>query len=82
MSVRKKLAEPVPWTIFVWAVGICSALFIAMFSDHASIRNQIEIMEARNEEIRVQLSQIQADIKNLDFRLIEIRQDIKEHVAK
>lgn len=81
MTIKQKFIEPVPWYVFIWAVGIASALFIGMFSDHASLRNQIQAMESRNDEIRVQLSQIQTDLKNLDARLIDIRNDLKNHYS-
>lgn len=64
---RNRLTEPVPWSIFAWAVGICSVLFLAMFGLYSAVDAKVERAAGQQQEILVQLSQIQADLKNLEY---------------
>lgn len=64
---RNRLTEPVPWFIFAWAVVITTALFASLFGLFSSVSAKVEQNEAKEQEILVQLSAIQADLKNLEY---------------
>ena len=66
---RKRLTEPVPWIVFIWAVGIASALFLGSFTqsvkESEARASADKIVSDKQTEILVQLSQIQTDLKYL-----------------
>lgn len=88
MNVRESLTQPVPWSIFIWAVGIVSVLLGALFVQHNIIHEALATeKEARiagdaqqlqlSNDLKAQYAEIQATLRSLDARLVELRQDIR-----
>lgn len=71
---RNRLMEPVPWGVFMAVVTLLVSVFGVGFG---SLQARVLKGDADREAILVQLSQIQTDLRNLDARLVEVRQDIK-----
>jgi hypothetical protein len=70
--------EPyVPWPVWIWSVSIITALVLSLFGLVRSVQGKVEDMQDSYVAITVQLSQIQADLKNIDARILEIRTDIR-----
>lgn len=67
------LTEPVPWGMFYAIVTIMCSVFFGWLS---SVNGKVDRTEASQTQVLTQLSQIQADLKNLDGRLVDIRQDL------
>lgn len=72
--------EFVPWGVWVWSVSVVSICLMALFGFVRSVQGEVAKVKEQNQSISVQLSQIQADLKNIDARLVEIRQDFKNHI--
>lgn len=66
----KRLLDPVPWAVFLLVTTVVLGM---LTSFDARIRRSDE----SKEQVLVELSQIQTDLKNLDLRLTEIRADVK-----
>jgi len=78
----------VSWVVYAWTVLIFTTIMGSLFYQHENIREalaaekeaRIQADIANNQvanEIKTSLAGIQADLKNLDARLLEIKSDIK-----
>ena len=85
---KKWHREPVPWSIFIWVVGIVTIGFTTFIFQHEQIKEEIRAETSARitaditnnqvaNEIKTALAGIQADLKNLDARILELRTDIK-----
>lgn len=80
--------QAVPWAIFIWVLGIFTLAVTTAFVQVGEIRNLIGAetqarinadikLDQNSAEIKTTLAGIQADLKNLEERIVELRTDIK-----
>jgi len=85
---KKWHEQAVPWATFILIIGMGVSAITTAFVQVGDIRNLIrEETQARvngdqnlsqtSAEIKTALAGIQADLKNLDARLLELKTDIK-----
>ena len=88
MEPKKWHQEAVPWATFILFCGIALSAMTTAFIQVGDIRNLIrdetqaritsdQQLDQTSAEIKTALAGIQADLKNLDTRLLELRADIK-----
>jgi hypothetical protein len=88
MEPKKWHQEAVPWATFIIIVGLAISAITTAFIQVGDIRelirqetqariNSDQQLNQTSSEIKTALAGIQADLKNLDARLVELKVDIK-----